>query len=160
VVQVCLAGDRVTPRMSGALSLDREHEQPVDRVLIVEDDRILREVVAEYFAIAGYAVDTAAEGSAALACLRRHKANAIVTDLRMRGMDGRQLILACAADPDLAGIPVVVASGTPGDLSGSVRALPFAVLRKPIGMETLVATVAEAVRGPGAEQADPTCTTD
>jgi CheY-like chemotaxis protein len=63
----------------------------------------------------------------------------------MPEMDGRTLLLACAGDPALADIPIVVASGMPGDLKTLAEARPFAQLRKPVDLDKLAATLEQAV---------------
>jgi two-component system, chemotaxis family, chemotaxis protein CheY len=104
-------------------------------VLVVEDDDDLREVLAEALRLAGYQVDDARDGADALDRLRSGARPALVIlDLVMPRMDGRQLLAAMGEDPDLAAIPVVLATGTPPrDLLGKV----LAILKKPVGFDDL-----------------------
>jgi len=62
-------------------------------VLLVDDERDLREVTARFIAKAGYRVLTAANGAEALEVAERHPEaiHCLVTDVMMPGMDGRQL---------------------------------------------------------------------
>ena len=81
-------------------------------VLVVEDDGDLREALAECLRFEGYDVVEAVDGADALARLRRGARPAlIILDLVMPRMDGRQLLAAMRVDADLAGIPVVLATG-------------------------------------------------
>ncbi|HSD21582.1 MAG TPA: response regulator [Anaeromyxobacter sp.] len=107
-------------------------------VLVVEDDGDLREALAECLRFEGYDVVEAVDGADALARLQRGARPAlIILDLVMPRMDGRQLLAAMRVDADLAGIPVVLATGTrPQDLSQEVQ-----VLLKPIGLDDLLACV-------------------
>jgi CheY-like chemotaxis protein len=112
------------------------------RVLIVEDDRDIREAMAEGLEDAGYSVLTAENGADALARLRQAAAARpaiILLDLMMPVMDGFQFRAEQQRDPLLAGIPVIV-------ISAGVRADPNkieadAVLQKPVDILTVVRTI-------------------
>ena len=120
------------------------------RILLVEDDLALREATAELLTWAGYTVETAEHGADALVWLRHTRPGVIVTDLQMPVMDGVALLRACASDPALADIPIVVTSGTPMDLTTSAAPPPFAVLRKPDHIDQLLPTLARALDAPRA----------
>lgn len=105
-------------------------------VLVVEDDRDLREVLAESLQLEGYQVDGAADGADALERLRGGaRPGLVILDLVMPRMDGRQLVQAMSEDPCLAAIPVVLTTGTPPrDMKDKV----LAILKKPIGIDDLL----------------------
>ena len=109
-------------------------------VLVVEDDRDLREVLAESLQLEGYEVVEAVDGLDALERLRAGVRPALVVlDLVMPRMDGRQFLVALRADHALADLPVVLVTGTPPrDLAGQVQGL----LKKPIGTAELLAAIA------------------
>jgi CheY-like chemotaxis protein len=108
-------------------------------LLVVEDDRDLREVLSESLRFEGYEVEEAADGVDALARLQEGvRPTLIILDLIMPRMDGRQLLAAMQRDEALAGIPVVLVTGTPPlDLRGDVHA----ILKKPVGMDELLACI-------------------
>jgi DNA-binding response OmpR family regulator len=81
------------------------------RVLVVDDDRDLRELLAAVLSSAGYEVLTAENGAAALSVLRAVLPDLIILDLMMPVMNGWQFREAQAALPDYARIPVVCLSG-------------------------------------------------
>jgi two-component system response regulator FlrC len=71
-------------------------------ILLVEDDRNLRQALAETLTLADYDVLTAVDGSSALAALERAPVAAVVTDYQMAPMDGRQLLARLREErPDL-----------------------------------------------------------
>lgn len=79
------------------------------RVLIVEDHPELRAYLAARLSGA-YAVETAADGPAALARLRRGGIGLLLSDIMMPGMDGVALCRAVRAEPGLTELPIVLLS--------------------------------------------------
>lgn len=82
------------------------------RVVVVEDDEDIRDLVVELLSGQGFETVGYPDGAAALAGLRRPGADpaVILLDLEMPGMTGWEFRRAQLADPRLASIPVVVAS--------------------------------------------------
>lgn len=58
------------------------------RVLVIDDDEILRELVVRVVEEAGYRVDAVGDGHAGLECLAERAYDVILSDVRMPGMDG------------------------------------------------------------------------
>ena len=113
-------------------------------LLLVEDDPELRHALAELLAYEGYTVALVADGSEALAYLRGHaRPGLILLDLELPVMDGRSVIQQITADPELSKIPMVALSvdeiTEPEIAALSVKAL----LKKPVFVETFLATVGE-----------------
>ena len=78
-------------------------------ILVVEDDPIMREALADWLRRAGYGVRTAADGSAGLAAVRLAAPALVVTDIHMPGMNGATLISELKRhNPQ---VPVVAISG-------------------------------------------------
>jgi CheY-like chemotaxis protein len=85
-------------------------------VLVVDDDRNVRESVAELLEAAGYRVEQARDGMEALDTLYRGvKPSFILLDLKMPGMDGETFCAAWRSDERLHAIPVILFSAE-GDL--------------------------------------------
>jgi len=76
------------------------------RILIVDDEAPVRDVLIEYFSSEGYVVEAASSGRDALAAVRRQRPNLVLLDLRMDGMDGLET-LAALKQID-AGLPVIM----------------------------------------------------
>jgi PAS domain S-box-containing protein len=105
------------------------------RVLLVDDENVVREVLAEQLEDAGYSVLVAASGTEALALLAAGEAvDALVTDLTMPGMGGLEVIRA--AQQRHPGLPAVLLTGYAGDgaalaVGGAISG-SFSLLRKPV----------------------------
>jgi CheY-like chemotaxis protein len=86
------------------------------RILVVDDDEDVREVMTFVLGVEGHDCVSAANGLEALALLRgraRARPQVILLDLMMPELDGVSSMRALRADPDLARIPVIVLSGHP-----------------------------------------------
>jgi CheY-like chemotaxis protein len=77
-------------------------------VLVIDDDAIVRDLMAPYLEKQGFAVITAADGVEGIARAREHHPAAITLDIMMPGLDGWMVLAALKNDPDLADIPVVL----------------------------------------------------
>jgi signal transduction histidine kinase/DNA-binding response OmpR family regulator len=102
------------------------------RVLIVDDESIIRRAMADYLADCGYETVTAGDGAEGLAKAQSEKFDIVLVDLRMPRMDGLEVISTLKnAQPEL---PIVVVSGT-GVLTDAIEAMrqgAWDYLTKPI----------------------------
>lgn len=78
------------------------------RILVVEDSPDILELLCLHLQAAGFDTDDASDGEAALEMARRRPPHAVVTDLTMPRMDGADLVVALRAEPDGAGLPIIV----------------------------------------------------
>ncbi len=111
--------------------------QTMRRVLVVDDDADIREVLADIFEHRGFMVETAENGRVALTKASEHVPNVIVLDLMMPVMTGQEFLTAKAQHRPLADVPVVVATASSSrPVAGAAR-----VLRKPFRSEDLLDVV-------------------
>jgi CheY-like chemotaxis protein len=111
------------------------------RILLVEDDTAIREVLAEALRGEGFEVTCASNGAEALRRLGDGATTpgVILLDLMMPVMDGWSFRAAQRRDPRLTDIPVVVLSA---DAEGTLANLaPAAFLAKPYDLDRLLAVV-------------------
>jgi CheY-like chemotaxis protein len=113
-------------------------------VLVVEDDRELRETFVEALTGEGYAVATAADGAAALELLRTLTPKVILLDLNMPVMNGAAFRRAQCLDPSLAAIPTVVM--TADRTKDYPPELVVDALVKPVSLSDLLAIVSRYAR--------------
>ncbi|WP_371494357.1 response regulator transcription factor [Kitasatospora sp. NBC_00374] len=81
---------------------------PTARVLVVDDDPTVAEVVTGYLQRAGYLVDRAADGHQALARAAEHRPDLVVLDLMLPGLDGLEVCRRLRAGETGADLPVVM----------------------------------------------------
>ena len=113
------------------------------RVLVADDNGDLRDYVRRLLEDAGYAVDVAADGVAALEAARHQRPDLLLTDVMMPGMDGFQLLEAVRADSQLSDLPVVMLSARAGE-DAQVEGLEAGAddyLSKPFSARELLARV-------------------
>jgi PAS domain S-box-containing protein len=130
---------------AGGLRMDRppgrEPASSKPRILLVDDDGIVRNVLKLSLEDAGYSVHAAEGGAAALAWLARpERVDIIVTDLNMPDMDGVTMIRR--AQEQRPNLPAILLTGYAGDgaalaVGGAVTGA-FSLLRKPISGAQLV----------------------
>ena len=81
--------------------------QSLGRLLLVDDETPVLDVLSEYFSTQGYAVETASTGADALAAARGDRPDLVLLDIRMPGMDGVEVLKRLRGlDPSLAVIMV------------------------------------------------------
>jgi CheY-like chemotaxis protein len=81
-------------------------------LVTAEDDEDIRTIVTRSLRRAGHSVIAVADGAQALAAVRRHRPDAVITDVDMPHMSGLQMCWEIRQDPELRHIPVVVVSGS------------------------------------------------
>ncbi len=120
------------------------------RLLVVDDDREMRELLAEVLGEEGYEVTGVQDGAEALIRLRGEVFAAIILDKNMPGLGALDLLpglrVICPDTP----VIIITAFGTPDSYTEAVEKGAFAYLFKPFPMAELVRTVRHAVQGDGA----------
>jgi excisionase family DNA binding protein len=115
------------------------------RVLVVDDEATIRELLAKTLALAEYDVDLASDGRTALERLRIMPYDLLVTDLKMPGVDGLAVIReARRMKPD---IPVIIITGFSTEAS-AIEAVNLGVagyLTKPFRVPRVLAAAAKAL---------------
>lgn len=118
---------------------------PPARILIVDDEPRLLEVLTAMLEAEGYSVETAGDGRAAVRILGQRPFDLVLTDIMMPGLDGLQLLRA-VRERDLD-VPVVLMTGNP-NVESAAQALEYGALRyltKPLRERDLLRATADAV---------------
>jgi len=111
------------------------------RLLVVEDEEVLNDLLATFFVDEGFQVATALDGRRALEMIETGDFDAVILDLGLPGLDGKRILAeALARWPDL---PMLVLSGyiTPDDREGLLKQGASAVLSKPTDLAELASNV-------------------
>src|SRR5215213_6989325 len=80
-------------------------------ILLVDDDAHVRKSVCRLLRVWGYDARAVADGEAGLDAMREAPPALVLLDVTMPGLSGLGVLQAIAADPALAGVPVVMLSG-------------------------------------------------
>jgi excisionase family DNA binding protein len=115
------------------------------RVLVVDDEASIRDLLAKTLALAEYDVDLAADGRTALERLRITPYDLLITDLRMPGVDGLTVIRE--ARRLRTDIPVIIVTGYSSEAS-AIEAINLGVsgyLTKPFRVPRVLAAAAKAL---------------
>src|SRR5436853_5531222 len=116
------------------------------KIIVVDDDRDLWQLVGMRLTAAGYAVTAVESGEAALAALAVARPQAVVTDLRMQGMDGMALFDAMHREAPSLPVVILTAHGTIPEAVAATRRGVFSFLTKPFEPKVLLDTVAQAMQ--------------
>jgi two-component system, chemotaxis family, chemotaxis protein CheY len=117
------------------------------RVLVVDDDEVIREAVAEALEFDGYEVSTASNGAEALDHMRTSHADAVVLDLMMPVMNGWQFLEACNRDTLCQGVPIVVMSAYRNLAQATPGLGASACIAKPFDLDVLSGALERLMRG-------------
>lgn len=114
-------------------------------IVIADDEAPIRLVVGDKLRSSGLVVHAASNGDDALALVRQHLPDAVITDLQMPGMNGLELCSAMKADPRTAHIPALLltARGHVLDEQMLARTNIRKIMGKPFSARELVAFVQE-----------------
>jgi two-component system response regulator GlrR len=115
-------------------------------ILLVDDDPDLLKLISLRLTSAGYRVRTADSGETALAALAIARPAAVITDLRMPGMDGLALFEAIHRQHPTLPVIILTAHGTIPDAVTATQRGVFGFLTKPFDSQELLQKVASAVR--------------
>jgi excisionase family DNA binding protein len=134
-------------RAAGAVAVG---ERPVaragrPRVLVVDDEASIRELLSKTLALAEYEVDTAPDGRAAIERLRLGNYDLLIADLKMPGLDGLSLIRE--AKRLKSDLPVIIITGFSTE-SSAIEAVNLGVagyLTKPFRVPQVLAAAARAL---------------
>ena len=121
---------------------------PPRRILIVDDDRALRHVLASLLADAGHAVQQAGDGSAALEWLDREVFDIVLLDVGLPGVNGLEVLAHARAVASPPLVIMMTSDDTPATLLSAVKGQAYRYLRKPFPPSTIVEVIDEAVAAP------------
>src|SRR5438477_4667231 len=121
----------------------------MERILVVEDDRPVQKALKRLFETEGFAVDVKADGKSALEAFRSATPAAIVLDLRLPAMSGRDVCREIKQQ--VPALPIIILSAA-SDVTDKVLLLELGAddyVTKPFSPRELLARVRAAIRRSG-----------
>lgn len=115
------------------------------RILVVDDERVIREILAEFLTLEGFSVHTVEDGEKALTELRLHPYDLLITDLKMPRLSGLQLLEKIEAER--LGVLTVLMTGF-GTVETAIEAMKkgaYDYLLKPFKVEEVIHVVERAL---------------
>ncbi|MBN1444017.1 MAG: response regulator, partial [Planctomycetes bacterium] len=119
-----------------------------ERVLVIEDEEDIREVVEYNLAREGYDVLTCRDGERGLAIVKTRKPDLILLDLLLPGIDGIEICRRLKQDPETLSVPIIMLTAK-GEESDVVLGLGLGAddyIKKPFSLRELVARVRAVLR--------------
>ncbi|MBI5676044.1 MAG: sigma-54-dependent Fis family transcriptional regulator [Nitrospirae bacterium] len=114
-------------------------------VLVVDDEPLQRDIMKTILTAEGYETLTASSGQEALGIIKKFHPDVILTDLRMEGMDGIELMQSVPKLPFEPSIIIITAHGTISSAVEAVRKGAFDYLTKPLDKDTILLTLRRAI---------------
>jgi two-component system response regulator GlrR len=119
---------------------------PPRRILIVDDDADLLQLLSMRLVSAGFEVESADSAEAAIRCMDISRPQLVITDMRMHGMDGMALFEHIHRSMQALPVIMLTAHGTIPDAVGATQRGLFGYLTKPFDSEVLLDHIARALR--------------
>ncbi len=120
------------------------------RILVIEDDQDIRDILEIVLAAEGYEVQTAADGAAGLDHLRGGVLpSLILLDMMMPRLDGEGFLKAMRGNPSTADIPVVIVTGHPAARAKAAELGASGCLMKPVELVELLSAIRRTERRTG-----------
>src|SRR2546430_6819379 len=127
------------------------------RILVVDDEAPVREVLNEYFSSQGYTVDEASNGNDAIGMIGRHRPDLVLLDVRMPGIDGVEVLRRIRKLDDALTIIMVTANEDITLARETLKLGAFDYVAKPFDYDYLDRAVSAGMlkSGPGSADVDP-----
>lgn len=120
-------------------------ERQKGRVLVIDDDRSIRELLSLHLANRGYDVAVAEDAIVGGKLVLAARPQLIIIDVNMPYMDGPEFVAALKSDPETRDIPVVFLTSDDDVVDRAKRLGAVACLKKPIMADRLLDIVSRAI---------------
>src|SRR3989441_6393502 len=114
-------------------------------ILVVDDEKPQRDILQEILTSAGYDVTSAASGEAAMKFAKERSFDLALTDLKMTGMDGIELLQQLLAQDSSIIVILLTAHGSIDSAKNALRRGAFDYLQKPFDRDVLLGTIKRAL---------------
>lgn len=123
----------------------------MNRILLVEDNEMNRDMLSRRLIKRGYQVAVAADGREGIARARADRPDIVLLDMSLPDVDGWEAARRLKTDPETRAIPLLAltAHAMPGDEQRARQAGCDDYDTKPVDLERLISKIETALRGPG-----------
>jgi len=121
--------------------MEYHSQEDAPRVLVVDDEKVIREILADFLSMEGFNVRTAEDGSAALVELSRHHYDLVLSDLKMPNMGGLELLAAIAKHTPNVVTVIMTGFGTVETAIDAMKRGAYDYILKPFKVEEVVHTI-------------------
>lgn len=118
-------------------------------ILIVEDERDIRESMQQILEYSGYEVYLASNGKEGMDFIGRQKPDLILLDLMMPVMNGWAFLESKGKNTDVAGIPVIISTAYGNRINGTADVK--GIIRKPVDLNILLPMIEQSIEEPSSK---------
>jgi len=116
------------------------------KVLVVDDDPVIRALLGDYVAKFGHNVEVQASGADCLQSIAQSQPDIIVLDLQMPDMSGAEVLAKLRADPKTAHLPIIMLSANENSSSvGSQEIHADRYMQKPFNMKEILGAIEDTI---------------
>jgi two-component system response regulator PilR (NtrC family) len=108
------------------------------KILVADDDEIARDVISSLLSREGYPIVSAQDGIEAIRLLRMEKINLVITDLRMPGADGIEVLKHAVSSSPESAVVILTAYGTLDTTLEAIKQGAYDYLTKPFKIEEII----------------------
>lgn len=116
------------------------------RILVIEDEKDLADLLADLLRLQGYDVAVAYDGKEGLAKIAAERFDLVITDLMMPVMSGWDVLDELANDPEHNDTPIIIASA--GETQDTARKYGHAFVPKPFEIGRMLSTIDDLIGAP------------
>ena len=113
----------------------------IPRILVVDDEQVIREILADFLTMEGFVVETAANGEQALAALSKDHYELVLSDLKMPAMGGLELLAAIQTHTPNVVTVIMTGFGTVETAIDAMKRGAYDYILKPFKVEEVVHTI-------------------
>ena len=119
-------------------------EKVMISILVVDDERSMRDFLKILLVKEGYRVETAHDGSSALHLLGKQDFDLVISDIRMDGIDGLELLNSIKEQTPTLPVVMITAFASPNDAVSAMKNGAFDYISKPFNVEEIKAVICSA----------------
>jgi two-component system response regulator (stage 0 sporulation protein F) len=120
----------------------------LNRILAVDDEKFIRQLLADFLSLQGYDVQTAASGEQALEIIAAMKPQLVIMDIKMPGLNGLDVLRRIKATHKDVGVIMLSAFGDSSTIQAAYRQGADFYMQKPVNLDRLQDMLHTWQRGP------------